>query len=59
MKTGLEALLLAKMMVLLVVSFWPGIMNGSVFCYSDLQELILCRWESDRMILGLQNNLLV
>jgi hypothetical protein len=33
MTTGSEALLLAATMVLVVVvvSFWPGIMNGSVF----------------------------
>ena len=31
MTTGLVALALAPMMVLLVVSFWPGIIKGSVF----------------------------
>ena len=32
MTTGLAALLLATMIVLLVVTFWLGIMRGSVFC---------------------------
>jgi hypothetical protein len=59
MIAGSEALLLATMMVLSMASFWPGIMNGSVFFSLDLHGLVLCDLQSKRAILWRQNNLAV